>query len=217
MQRLWLVRHGETESNRDGIFQGHLDAALNERGIEQATRMADCLAGVRFDRIFSSDLSRAGRTAELIATRQNAIVEYDRDLREMHYGVLQGVRYDTAASVLAEQGLADAWHDGRFASRGMAAPGGESARMVRHRAKRFLGRIADNCGSDAPTNLLIVAHGGQLRIMLTVLLALPLAHRNAFAFANCGLSRVSRYDGRSVLDLHNAVLWEQAGHAPRLR
>jgi probable phosphoglycerate mutase len=57
--RVYIVRHGETEANRQGIFQGQLDTALNKAGIEQARMVGEFLRGVRFDKAFSSDLSRA--------------------------------------------------------------------------------------------------------------------------------------------------------------
>lgn len=207
-RRLWLLRHGETTSNRDGIFQGQLDSALTERGVEQAERTAARLALTPFRRIYSSDLARAGCTAEAIARVQGIPVSFDPNLREMHYGILQGRRYDAATAILAEHGLAEAWHSGQFHTRGLAPPGGESVRMVRNRVARFLRRLNTEIPVTESGDVLIVAHGGQLRIMLTVLLGLPTSQRRLFPFANCGLTRVSMPGGRPVLDFHNVVLWD---------
>lgn len=56
---IWIVRHGETQENKDKILQGQLDTELNEDGVEQAKRVADSLKSIPFDAVFSSDLSRA--------------------------------------------------------------------------------------------------------------------------------------------------------------
>jgi alpha-ribazole phosphatase len=134
-------------------------------------------------------------------------VTFDPDLREQHYGVLQGQRYGDAPAVLAGHGLAEAWHRGEFSVRGRAVPGGESARKMRIRALRFVQRLdADYRPGDA-RNVLIVSHGGQLRVLLTVLLGLPARSRHHFAFSNCGVSRVARTHERTVLELLNAVYW----------
>ena len=61
--RVYIVRHGETEHNRQGIIQGHLDTPLNATGIEQARLAADALADVPFGTAYSSDLQRARKVA----------------------------------------------------------------------------------------------------------------------------------------------------------
>lgn len=209
--RLWLLRHGETDSNRGGVFQGQLDIPLNDEGITQARLTAERLANVRFGRIYASDLSRAGETARIIAERQQVGVELDADLREMHYGVLQGLRYDLAAETLSAHGMADAIEGIRLLGASTRPPGGESVRVVRNRAVRFLRRVESDNQASHVSDILIVAHGGQLRILMTVLFELPLAARSAFAFANCGMSRVSTYQDRRVLDFHNLILWKDDG------
>jgi probable phosphoglycerate mutase len=64
--RVYIVRHGETEANRQGIIQGQMDTALNEVGVEQARMVGEFLKGVRFDRALSSDLSRATKVCGFI-------------------------------------------------------------------------------------------------------------------------------------------------------
>jgi broad specificity phosphatase PhoE len=204
---LWLVRHGETSSNADGVFQGHLDVGLNQHGEDQAAAVGERLACIDFDAVYASDLQRAARTADIIVGGR-CPVTLDPDLREMHYGVLQGVRYHDAPSVLASHGLSDAWNSGEFHRKGMASPGGESLRQFRNRSRRFVERI-DRCHpSDAGHNVLIVAHGGKLSVLMTVLLDIPSLSRRSFRFANCGITRVSRSHIRTTMDLHNLVVWD---------
>ncbi len=202
-RHLWLVRHGETNSNRQRIFQGQIDSPLNERGVEQARATGRFLADIPFERVHASDLQRAAITAQLIVAGRALEVRHDPDLREMHYGVLQGTVIDDAAQVLAPFGLSDAWTSGRFHDELMSLPGGESATDVRQRACRFLQQIDADVQSSASEHILIVSHGGTLRVLLTVLLELPLAARRAFDFGNCGVSHLSYRQGRYLLDYHN--------------
>ncbi|MDQ3548173.1 MAG: histidine phosphatase family protein [Chloroflexota bacterium] len=204
---LWLVRHGETSSNAEGVFQGHLDVVLNQRGEEQAAAVGSRLAEVQFAAVYASDLQRAARTAEIIVAGRHEVV-LDRDLREMHYGVLQGTRYHDAPALLDEHGLGESWTSGEFHRKGTAAPGGESIRQFRGRSRRFVQRIDATHSPDAGHHILVVAHGGKLSVLMTVLLGLPAFNRHAFRFANCGITRVSRAGLRTTVDLHNLVVWD---------
>lgn len=205
--RLWLVRHGETTSNAGGVFQGHLDVELNERGIAQARAVGGYLAQVDFAAIYASDLRRAARTAELIAGARP--VTSDADLREMHYGVLQGVPYRDAADVLRPHGLEDAWLNGDIHRGRHALPDGESLRQFRRRAARVVRRLDEEYLDDDAANVMVVAHGGQLAVLLTVLLGMPARARYAFRFANCGITVLTRTVQNTTLDLHNLVVWDE--------
>lgn len=205
---LWLVRHGETDSNAEHMFQGHLDVGLNARGEQQALAVADHLSRITFDSVYASDLSRAARTAELIVG-DSAVVVLDRDLREMNYGVLQGVRYADAANMLEPHGLSESWVDGTFHRNGSTIPGGEPFRRFRARSRRFISVLDDRYSDGLDRNVLVVAHGGTLGVLMTVLLDLPLRARSSFRFGNCGISRLTRTLQRTTLDLHNLVVWDE--------
>ncbi len=88
---LMLVRHGETEWNRDMRFQGHGDSRLTTKGRAQTEALGKRLAAIPFDRLISSDLGRARATAAIIAGHTGHTVETDPRLRERHYGVLEGL------------------------------------------------------------------------------------------------------------------------------
>ncbi|KAJ7217027.1 phosphoglycerate mutase-like protein [Mycena pura] len=91
--RVYLVRHGETQENRDGVFQGQLDTELNETGVRQARLVADALRSVHFDAAYSSDLRRALKTAEIIlAHRSDIEIRREEALRERFLGSLQGTK-----------------------------------------------------------------------------------------------------------------------------
>jgi 2,3-bisphosphoglycerate-dependent phosphoglycerate mutase len=180
---------------------------LNQRGEAQAAAVGERLASIEFDAVYASDLQRAARTAEIIVAGRHEVV-LDPDLREMHYGVLQGVRYHDAGSLLDRHGLGDAWASGEFHRKGTAAPGGESLRQFRTRSRRFVKRIDETHPPEAGHHILVVAHGGKLSVLMTVLLSLPAYNRHSFRFANCGITRVSRAGLRTTLDLHNLVAWD---------
>jgi probable phosphoglycerate mutase len=91
MTTLFLVRHGETDWNAEGRWQGHADVPLNDTGRAQAQALADELAAdTAFDAIYASDLARARETAEIVAQRLGVELVLERDLREIDVGSRQG-------------------------------------------------------------------------------------------------------------------------------
>ena len=86
MKTLYIIRHGETEWNKIGRYQGITDVPLNDNGIAQAKACANALKDVYFDRILSSDLSRALVTAETIRGNRNVDITVDSRLREIDFG-----------------------------------------------------------------------------------------------------------------------------------
>ncbi len=86
---LYIIRHGITDKNLAGILQGQSDVPLNGQGIRQAEEAARALDGITFDRVFSSPLSRAVRTAEIVAPGMEPVI--DERLIEMGYGPYEGM------------------------------------------------------------------------------------------------------------------------------
>ncbi|MGZ8274123.1 MAG: histidine phosphatase family protein [Burkholderiaceae bacterium] len=103
---VYLVRHGETEWNTQDILQGHLDSALTERGLAQASELVDRFRDVVFAAIFSSDVTRAQRTAGVIALERKMAVGTSKLLRERNWGRYDGVaaqRYREECKELIER------------------------------------------------------------------------------------------------------------------
>ncbi|KAG0701173.1 phosphoglycerate mutase-like protein [Suillus ampliporus] len=91
--RLYMIRHGETEWNRARIIQGHADSQLNDLGEAQAAMTGEALKAIQFDKAFTSDLSRASKTAEIILQHHaDFILVKDQALRERFMGKLQGTK-----------------------------------------------------------------------------------------------------------------------------
>jgi broad specificity phosphatase PhoE len=144
--RILLARHGETDWNRDGRFQGHADTPLNARGREQAAALARSLSELRLAAVYSSDLPRALETAEIVAASHGLEVRADPGLREIDLGSWSGL---TRAEI-AERFPGASSHDG------------ETREEFERRVLEAVTRIA---ASHNGAHLLIVAHGGCIRAL----------------------------------------------------
>jgi broad specificity phosphatase PhoE len=168
LRRLTLLRHGQTEYNAGGRMQGHLDTRLTDEGRAQAAAAAPLLAGIPFDRIVTSDLSRAHDTATAVAEATGLPLSVDKRLRETHLGDWQG---RTVAEIEADDpGAIAAWRsDPRW-----TPPGGESRVDVVTRSLPVVAEL-DAAYADDPEerSVLLVAHGGMIAGMVCGLLDLP--------------------------------------------
>ena len=90
---LYLIRHGETDWNRQNRLQGNIDVPLNAEGLRMAEVAAERLSSVHFNKIFSSPLSRAFTTAEIICKNQADLIKKDDRLREISFGSGEGNYY----------------------------------------------------------------------------------------------------------------------------
>jgi broad specificity phosphatase PhoE len=144
MTTLLLARHGETDWNREGRWQGWADPPLNDTGRAQARTLAEQLRATPFDAVYSSDLRRALETAEILAAPHGVPVGVDRDLREIDVGSWSG---------LTRAEIAERFPDGQ-------RPDGETHEQQAVRVRRAVTRIArDHPGG----RILVVGHGGTIR------------------------------------------------------
>lgn len=172
---VYLVRHGETEWNTQDILQGHLDSPLTERGLAQARELVDQFRDVAFAAIFSSDVTRAQRTAEVIALERKMAVGTTRLLRERNWGRYDGVaaqRYREECKPLIERCSAlsreHRWSFKLFDDI-------ESFEEIFGRLITFLREVA---GAHAGRNVLCVTHLGVLGALLLKLGYAPIAIAN---------------------------------------
>ena len=179
--KLHLIRHGETDWNRDGRIQGQSDPPLSERGREQARALAERLGAEPIGELWSSDLRRAVETAEPLAARLGLEVRVSPELRERDFGVNEG---RLAAEVAAELGTVagTAWHgpDDRH-------PEGESLREVYERVAAFLDALL--AGSPAE-EIALVTSGGPIRMAETYLAREPVETVVWRAVENCSVTTV---------------------------
>ena len=148
--RLILVRHGETQWNLERRCQGFTDIPLSAAGIEQAELLSRALSKEPLAAVYSSDLLRARKTAELIARPHALLVQTDARLRELNQGVLEGQNMDGLLAHHAEllkQWMADPAHT--------KMPGGESLLEIQARGWAAVTEIAER---HAEKTTAVVAH-----------------------------------------------------------
>jgi broad specificity phosphatase PhoE len=153
---LFLVRHGETDWNVAGRWQGHTDIALNERGREQARIVAERLRDVSLAGIVSSDLSRARETADIVGAALGIKIAFlDAALRERAFGPFEGLTGDECARLHSKAWRA--WRQDHVAPEGV-----EDRPTLAARVATGLRRAAEQVAGDDAA-VLVVTHGGALR------------------------------------------------------
>jgi len=184
---LLLVRHGETDWNRDGRWQGQSDTKLNAVGRRQSRELAGELDGV--DVVYASDLARARETAELIAGERGLQVSVDQRLRERGFGAWEGL---TTAEIEAD--FRDA-HGRYLAGYG---PGADDAEPFDAFAERVASFLDEVLARHPDETVLVVAHGGSIRVIHAVASGLDYVrdHRSIPAVANCTVARYAARDGK---------------------
>lgn len=195
MGRWFIVRHGETEWNAQGRIQGHTDVVLSQKGQQQALRLAHRLAEEPIDLAYSSDLSRAKETAQIILSNHEAPFHTTPRLRERYYGVFEGLTAEERNHRYPEQFAASLVKDLDF-----APTGGESTRQTCERMATLVTELKANHLDDS---VLVVGHGGTLRAVFVSLMELPLEAMWRFVMANCSLSIIDTYEDNAVLCLYN--------------
>lgn len=180
---MYLIRHGETEWNRDHILMGHSDSPLTEKGIEQANELAVHLQKIDFSAVYSSDSLRAIRTASIVGGVDLSRIHKSVRLRERHFAQFEGM------SVLGYQ------------------EANKESFLERDRlpeAKRWNFEIAECVESDASLvtrviselfrissehlgkEVLVSTHGGPIRMFLMRLGYAPYGSLPGGSFKNCG-------------------------------
>ncbi|MBP3964046.1 histidine phosphatase family protein [Paenibacillus lignilyticus] len=143
MTRIGLIRHGITDWNVEGRAQGQSDIPLNETGRLQALALAERLRNEPWDIIYSSDLSRAKETADIVAGFMGLTVLTDRRLREMYKGEMEGTTLTERIQKWGER-----WLD--------LAPGQEDDDSIISRGTSFISEAAETYRGK---NILVISHG----------------------------------------------------------
>jgi len=160
MRRLvYLARHGETEWNRAGRWQGQTDIPLTDAGREQARALAQALRGRPLVAAWASDLARARETAEIVAGALGLPpVALEPGLRERAYGLFEGLTREECELRFPEE-----WARHREDPR-RVPPGGEPHERVVQRMRAGLRRVA--LTHDVHAEVLAVSHGGAIRMLV---------------------------------------------------
>jgi broad specificity phosphatase PhoE len=194
-----FVRHGESISNAAGIWQGHSNSELSERGIAQAEALAARLAGSRFDRIVCSDLRRAAHTADIVGSALGMTALRDPAWREINLGRWEGL---TRASV-REQFPDEVAALGR--GEDIQVGGGERWSDLGRRVGAAFEVLVQT--AEADEHILVVVHGGVIVTFFATLLGVLRARpRPIGKLSNTSLSRVGIHDGALVVESYNDAL-----------
>ena len=188
MTTLLLVRHGETDWNRDGRWQGGSDTRLNELGREQAWALAEELDG-NIDVLYSSDLARARETADIVAAKLGLEVRVDPRLRERSFGSWEGL---TMPEI--EERFTDA-HRRWVAGEGAGAEDAEAFEDFSARVNDFLAEVLRLHPGE---NVLVISHGGSIRVIHALAAGVDYVqdHRLIPGVANCSVARYVARDGK---------------------
>ncbi len=200
-RRLLVVRHGVTDWNREGRFQGHLDPPLGDEGRSEAGHLADRLAAdpdLRPARIVSSTLARAMQTAEAIGRAARIAVEPDARLIEIGQGEWEGRTHADLA--VADADRYAAW---RRDAGIRQPPGGEPIESATERVSALLAELAAGPGAWP---VCLVSHGGTLRILARIMLRADGVPSWTLDVDNASLGICTAIDGGWRLDRWNDTL-----------
>lgn len=188
MTVICLVRHGETDWNRERRIQGREDIELNPNGIRQATLCAEHLGKDKWDAIVSSPLKRASKTAEIISGKTGIRdIEFMFDLVERDYGEVSGMTVQE--------------RDEKFPSG--VIKGIEEIDALKERGMRVLNVIADKYKGK---RVIAVSHGGIINAMLWVVSKGEIGTGITF-LKNACMNIVKQVDGEWIIESYNQTAW----------
>jgi alpha-ribazole phosphatase len=214
---LYLIRHGETEGAETRRYKGSIDVPLSENGIRQMEKLSACLAkeinnssnhpfpsflkerkGRLLKAVYCSHLSRAVKSADLIAKPYCLEPVIVPALRERNFGIWEGMSFDEIKEKYPEEFTAWAGNPLEF-----SPMEGESTVEVKDRVINALNEIIQNHGGE---RIAIVSHGGVIRIILCYILGVPLENIFRFEQDYAALNIIEFWDAYPVVKLMNGTM-----------
>jgi alpha-ribazole phosphatase len=212
MTRVYLIRHGETEGADSRRYKGHLDVPLSDNGIEQIKRVAEYLfkntdtpplppltkvgiGGV--EAVYCSDLSRAIKSADIIAGPHGLKPVIVKGLKERSFGVWEGMSFDEIKEKWPDAFNAWAANPLKF-----SPMDGESTIEVRDRVIKAFEEIVEK---HKEQNIAIVSHGGVIRVLLCEMLGMPLENIFRIEQGFAALNVIEMWDYPVVKHLNYVV------------
>lgn len=195
MTRVYLIRHGQTVWNKEMKYQGHSDTALTEEGLRQARQVAQRFANEKIAAVYASDLSRAYNTAEAIAGKHGLPVATLPALREINFGVWEGLTYTA---------INEKWSDDMrvlyTTPDELVIPGGETFRQLKERAGNAMDSLVKNHPDET---IAVVSHGGTIRTILCAILNIHLNHVWNIRQDNTAVNIIDYYSEKTIVSLVN--------------
>ena len=195
--RLILVRHGQTEWNADGRYQGQSNVALSDMGRKQAELLADRFPVKTLDAIYSSDLDRARETAECVGKKLGVPVRPEKAFRELSFGDWEGLNYQEIFSRWPEEA-------GKLftAPDELAIPHGETFQELQ---KRALDKIKSIYNVNIDKTVAVFAHGAINKTILAGLMHIPLHYLWSLRQDNTAVNILRLDDGYVMVELLNST------------
>ena len=197
--RLHFVRHAEVDEAYHEVFGGRIDMELSPLGHEQANRLAQFLSGRTFDRIYLSPMIRVQQTAKPLLNVLGREAQVVDDLREVDFGVWTGHKWH---EIQEKFGLdAEDWllhlENGDVAE-------AESMDGCRSRIRGSLGKMMNE---GAGQDVLVLCHGGVIRMLMSLLLDEPFSKMDRFEVDFASLTVIEHRSSRVEIKLHNFAPW----------
>jgi broad specificity phosphatase PhoE len=189
MQQITLIRHGVTEWNLNGKFQGHTDIPLSEQGQVQAQTLAKHLKKAKVDIVYSSPSQRALETAKIVFPNKEIV--QDARLKELYFGALEGF---TQAENEKHKDYAW-WYADPFKR---PAPGGESYEALRNRAVEWMKSLPQD------KHTLAFTHSGTIQMLLSYIMGVehPMWRKRMY-LRHTGITRILFKDGEAIIERVN--------------
>lgn len=187
--KFYFLRHPETMANKQGLIYGWTDYDYTEKGYQMIQAMPEKLDGMRFDCIYASPLARASRLADAIAKHRGMEVILDDRIKEMHFGMLEGMDFMAAKETHGEimEKMFSDYEE-------FQVPGGESSKMVKERAMSFL-----NEKKNDPGSCLVVSHAMFMHTAMSCLLEFDPQSMWRFRIDPCTVVCIDYRDGYGLL------------------
>lgn len=197
MKKIYLARHGESQWNVLNKVQGQTDIPLTDKGISQAKLLGKRLVGENIEKIYSSDLSRAYETAQIIGKIINVEVETMKEFREINFGIWEGLSKKELLTTYKTE--YDMWMKN---PESLCLKGAETLVELQARAMEGINKII-NSSKNRYNNILIVSHGATIKTLILGLLGISLNNFKNLTLGNVGLSIIECRKYNRVLKLFN--------------
>ena len=196
MGKIYLIRHGQTDSNKSKTFQGRTDTLLNESGLAQAQKLGEYFKNIHLDAIYSSSLRRAQMTAQPLAGSHKLELKTRDELQEVAFGDWEGLDYEAINAKWPGQ------IDIFFEKPGdVVPPNAEGFAAAKERAMQALREIIAAEGGEK--DIAIVSHGGIIRLLICGLLDIPLNNLWRLNVHNASVSVFTNWENSFFCDAIN--------------
>lgn len=201
--KIYLVRHGETEWNKEYRLQGQADTQLNDYGRELAQITAEALKDIPFDVIFHSPLSRAKETAHILKRDRKIEIIGDERLREMSFGIAEGCNIRE----IKDNPQDPMYNFLKFPGKYIPPEKAERFEEVTARSTAFMQDTVLPLERKYK-NIMIVAHGAINRTILNTIAGIPVSDFWNIRLKNCAVSIIDVTDGQMTLEQEGDIYYQ---------